>query len=133
MPSYKDFEELPIWKDARELTREVYMLTNQREFKNDRGLRDQLQRSIVSVGSNIAEGFDRSTDKDFAHFLSISKASIAEVRAQLYFALDLGYITDAQQTETNRNLKQLGNQVGGFIQYLRGEKRNRAAIKNHGS
>ncbi len=119
MPSYQDFEELPVWQEARKLNKEVYMLTNQKEFKNDRGLRDQLQRAIVSVGSNIAEGFDRATDKDFAHFLSISKASVAEVRAQLYFALDLDYITDAQQAETNRSLKQLGNQIGGFIQYLK--------------
>ncbi len=119
MPSYQDFEELPIWLEARKLNKEVYMLTNLREFKHDRGLRDQLQRAIVSVGSNIAEGFDRSTDKDFAHFLSISKASIAEVRAQLYFALDLGYISETEQRETNSKLKQLGNQIGGFIQYLK--------------
>lgn len=95
------------------------MLTNQKEFRKDRGLRDQLQRAIGSVGSNIAEEFDRSADKDFVQLLGIAKASVAEVRAQLSFGAGLDYINEADQQETNRKVKKLGNLVDGFIHYLK--------------
>ncbi|MDQ8201106.1 four helix bundle protein [Pelagicoccus enzymogenes] len=131
MAQYNDFEDLPIWQEARVLAKEVYGLTNQGPFKGDRGLRDQVQRAIISAGSNIAEGFDRSSDKDFANFLTIAKSSIAETRSQLYSALDFGYINETEQKEVNQKLKQLGSQIGGFINYLRGSSRtNRRSPSN---
>ena len=130
MARYDDFEDLPIWQTARVLAKKIYGLTNQVPFRQDHGLRDQLQRAIISVGSNIAEGFDRSSDKDFAHFLTIAKSSIAESRSQLYSALDLEYVTESQQIEANTELKQLGKQIGGFINYLRSTSRaNRRSPK----
>ncbi len=73
------FEDLLIWQKARELTKMVYSFTGTGQFKTDYGLKDQIQRSSVSVMSNIAEGFGRGGNKEFAQFLFISKGSLAEV------------------------------------------------------
>ncbi|MEK7089656.1 MAG: four helix bundle protein [Patescibacteria group bacterium] len=79
------FEELPIWKDARIISSEVYKKT--RSFK-DFSLRDQMRRAAVSIVSNIAEGFERWSNKEFIQFLYIAKGSVGELRAQLYVAYD---------------------------------------------
>ena len=90
------FEDLIAWQKARELTRAVYQVTKQGAFARDYGLAGQIQRAAVSIMSNIAEGFDRGGRREFHQFLSTAKASCAEVRSQLYVALDAGYLTDAQ-------------------------------------
>ncbi|MFZ1676493.1 MAG: four helix bundle protein [Saprospiraceae bacterium] len=79
--NYKSFEDLIIWQESLKLSIDIYEALN--SFK-DYGLRDQIQRSSVSVSSNIAEGFERETDKEFIRFLYISKGSCAELRTQLY-------------------------------------------------
>ncbi|TLS78393.1 four helix bundle protein [Mariprofundus erugo] len=86
------FEDLIAWQKARELTRAVYEVTSQGEFARDHGLRDQIRRAAVSVMSNLAEGFDRGSRADFHKFIVIAKGSCAEVRCQLYVALDAGYL-----------------------------------------
>ena len=95
MATIKRFEEIKAWQEARELARIVYRTTSRGAFAKDFGLKDQIQRAAVSVGSNIAEGFARNGNKEFAKFLWIAKGSAAEVQSQLYTALDVGYITDA--------------------------------------
>lgn len=84
------FEELSVWQNARVLSKDVYLAT--RDCK-DWELKDQLRRAVVSISSNIAEGFDRGSRADFARFLYIARGSGAEVRSQLYLALDLGYLS----------------------------------------
>ena len=103
------FEDLIAWQKARELANQIYRVTGQGNFSRDFGLRDQIQRASVSVMSNIAEGFERGSQADFHRFLVIAKASCAEVRSQLYLALDIGYLKneDFQQimalaTETSK-------------------------------
>ena len=77
------FEDLIVWKEAMNLCYEVYdSLISSKDF----GLRDQIQRSSVSIPSNIAEGFERETDKEFIRFLYIAKGSCGELRTQLYIA-----------------------------------------------
>lgn len=93
MAKINSFEEIHAWQKARELTREIYKISNDGSFGKDYGLRDQIRRASVSIVSNIAEGFERNGSKEFKQFLSISKGSAGEVRAQLYIALDLEYIT----------------------------------------
>ena len=90
------FEDIEVWQMARELVREIYQLTCVGAFAKDWGLKDQIQRAAVSVGSNIAEGFERSGNKEFAKFLWIAKGSSGEVISQLYTAFDIGYITNEQ-------------------------------------
>lgn len=86
------FEELVAWQQARELTRAVYLATQSGALVRDFGLRDQMQRSAVSIMANIAEGFERFRDAEFHQFLSIAKASCGELRSHLYVCLDVGYI-----------------------------------------
>ena len=84
MATIKRFEEIRAWQQARELSRMVYSLPSHGGISKDYGLRDQLQRAAVSVGSNIAEGFARSGNREFAKFLWIAKGSAAEVQSQAY-------------------------------------------------
>lgn len=88
----KRFEDSPSWQLARDLTKGIYLASKQGAFTKDFGLAGQIQRAAVSVMSNIAEGFERESQAEFAQFLSIAKGSCAEVRSQLYVALDIGYI-----------------------------------------
>ena len=92
----RSFEQLIAWQRARELTKNVYLLTATERFSRDFGLRDQIQRAAVSIMSNIAEGFARGGRAEFHQFLVVAKGSCSELRSQLYVAKDVGYITDAK-------------------------------------
>ena len=92
MPTVRRFEDLQAWQKARELVREIYTTSADGRLSKDFGLRDQVCRAAVSAMSNIAEGFARGSDKDFAHFLDIARGSSLEVQSLLYVALDVGYI-----------------------------------------
>ena len=118
MAQYNDFDDLPIWQDARVVAKEVYKLTQSSEFSRDYGFKDQIQRASVSVVSNIAEGFDYGSNKQFVHYLNIAKASASEVRVQLILAMDVGYVSEEKQAELKTKLKQLSKQIAGFINYL---------------
>ena len=98
--SVSRFEDLLVWQRAKELSICVYTACGQGRFSRDWGLRDQMQRAAVSVMSNIAEGFERSSNADFARFLGIAKGSAAEVRSIAHLALELDYLTanDARVT-----------------------------------
>ena len=88
------FEDLVVWKKSRELAGSVYQATSDGRFYRDAGLRDQIRRAAVSVMSNIAEGFERYSRREFRHFVSIARGSASEVRSQVYLAHDLNYISD---------------------------------------
>jgi len=93
MSKINSFEEIVSWQKSRELNIYIYSLTNKNEtFKKDFGLRDQIRRSSISISSNIAEGYERQTTKEFIRFLYIAKASAGEFRSQLYLAFDLNYL-----------------------------------------
>jgi len=96
MEKIKRFEDLIAWQKARELTKRIYRLTNKGLFSKDFGLRDQIRRASVSIMSNLAEGFERGGRAEFHQFVVISKGSCAEVRSQLYVALDVEYITQKE-------------------------------------
>lgn len=105
MSKIEKFEDIVAWKKGRELTLKLYHITGSSSFKKDFGLVDQMRRASVSIISNIAEGFERSSDKDFARFLYMAKGSAAEVRSQIYVALDLAYITQNELTPYTKALK----------------------------
>jgi len=108
------FEDLIAWQKARMLTREIYKITRHAGFAKDFGLQNQIQRAAVSIMSNIAEGFERYNPNEFHQFLSIAKASCAEVRSQLYVALDVDYL-DADQFSSLLDLaKETGRIIGGL-------------------
>ncbi|MFQ3675313.1 MAG: four helix bundle protein [Endomicrobiia bacterium] len=119
MATYKSFEDLPIWKNAKDLSVEIYKITSSSVFKNDYGLSDQIRRSSISISSNIAEGFERATKKEFIQFLFIAKGSVGELRSQVTIACELGYITLEKFQEINKKCLSLSKQISGFISYLR--------------
>ncbi len=112
------FEDLPIWKKALKLTREIYDLISRPKFSKDFKLRDQARGAIISVSSNIVEGFEKNNNNEFIRFLKIAKGSAGEIRNQLFIALAVGYITQAEFDKTNSELEDLANQIGGLISYL---------------
>jgi len=96
MATIERFEDIKAWQEGRKLARLVYDLTREGPISKDFGMRDQIRRAAVSVSSNIAEGFERSGNREFANFLWIAKGSSGETASQLYTLLDVGYITQEQ-------------------------------------
>lgn len=119
MATIKKFEEIESWKKARELTKQVYRVSKKAPFSSDFSLRDQIRRAAVSVMSNIAEGFDRSGTGEFVQFLATAKGSAAEVRCQLYVALDQNYIDEDEFGNLSSLASDTANIIGGFMNYLR--------------
>jgi len=114
MDKIKKFEDLIAWQKARELTKAIYKLTSNGLFSKDFGLCDQIRRAAVSVMSNIAEGFERGSMNEFHQFLVIAKASCAEVRSQLYVALDAGYINEPAFQTLNQQATEVSKIIGGL-------------------
>lgn len=119
MTGFQKFEDIDAWRMARVLAREIYEMSGEGAFCRDFALRDQMRRAAVSVVSNIAEGFERKGNAEFVQFLSIAKGSAAELRAQLYIALDCGYIGNEKFTEIYALTGDVSAKLGGLISYLR--------------
>ena len=88
----RSFEDLMVWQMGIELVKQVYVLTASGALNKDFGLRDQLRRASVSVPTNIAEGFERASRKEYLLFLNIAKGSAGEIRSLLRVALEIGYL-----------------------------------------
>ena len=119
MATFQSFEEIEAWQKARELTRKIYVASEQGSFARDFGLRDQIRRASISIMSNIAEGFDRSGTGEFIQFLAMAKGSAGEVKSQLYIAVDLDYITEDTFDQLFSLATDTGRLVGGLMNYLR--------------
>lgn len=115
----KNFEDLEIWKDARALTIAIYLLTKNPKFAKDFGMRDQIRRAVVSIMSNIAEGFERGGNQEFIQFLYVAKASCGEVRSQLYVAMDQSYIAQKDCEELTKSFRRLSIMISNLIDYLK--------------
>lgn len=113
------FEDLEAWKIARELTKSVYGITKHDCFSRDYGLKDQICRASVSIMSNVAEGFERDGDKEFANFLSIAKGSSGETRSLLYVALDQEYISETEFNQISAKAIENSRVISGLEKYLR--------------
>jgi len=114
------FEDLEVWKTARELTNRIYKITTNGSFSKDYGLRDQIRRAAVSIMSNIAEGYERCGNQELIQFLSIAKGSSGEVRSQLYVAMDQEYIDKRKSELLIDAFKKLSIMINNFIEYLKG-------------
>jgi four helix bundle protein len=121
------FEELEAWRTARTLTRRVYESTSLGALARDFGRRDQMQRAAVSVMSNIAEGFDSRTRGLFLEFLGRAKAAAGELQAQLYVALDIGYIAPGTFEELRDLTDRCSRQLRKLMDYLTSERGTRNA------
>ncbi len=109
------FEELKCWQKAKILSVEIYSL-----FKSskDFSFRDQIQRAAISVMNNIAEGFERQSDKEFKHLIFIAKGSCAEVRSMLYIAKELRYINDSQFASLHSDATEISKMLSGLAKTL---------------
>ena len=114
MSKVERFEDLIAWQKARILTKTIYMISRQGLFARDFGLAGQTQRASVSIMSNIAEGFERSSLKEFHKFLAIAKSSCAEVRSHLYVAHDINYLSDSAFHKLNNQASEVARIVGGL-------------------
>lgn len=108
------FEDFIAWQKARELTAIVYRATEQGKFQKDYGLRDQMRRASVSIMANIAEGFERGRSSEFHQYLSVAKASCAELRSHLYVALDAQYLQREDFNVLKSHAEEAGRVLGGL-------------------
>ena len=115
----KHFEAIKVWQDARVLTKNIYNISKVGKFSKDYGLRDQIQRASVSVMSNIVEGYERDSNREFTKFLSYAKGSSGEVRSLLYVALDQEYLTETDFNKLRQGCLDVSKQISGFESYLR--------------
>ena len=117
MATITAFEEMEVWQRARVFSRKIYRLSLEGSFAKDFKLRDQINRSSLSIMDNIAEGFERDGAKEFVQFPSIAKGSAGKTRSQLYCALDRNHITEITFSEL-KEVIMIGRQLSGLIRYL---------------
>ena len=128
------FEDVEAWKAARALMGQVHELTRARAFAAERGLVDQIRRCAVSAMSNIAEGFDAGSDREFRRFLRIARRSLSELQSHLYVALDLKLIPGGVFQAVYDRTVTVKRLIGGFIRYLKAaEGTDRGAIRRRPS
>ena len=125
MPTIQRFEQLGAWKTARELIRGIYRACERQRLKRDRVLADQMKRAAISIGSNIAEGFERGTRKQQLEFCYVAKGSAGELRSQIIHARDVGLLDAVAFDWLLRTCEACSRQLQGYIRHLR---RSRTAL-----
>ena len=118
----RKFREYKVWQDAVAYAAKVYQVTSQMPYFEKKGLCDQLQRAVVSISSNIAEGSARPSDMDFVHFLDIALGSAYEVETQLLIAKNVGYIQDDNYSTMMKDLLAIEKQLSAFIRKIRSKE-----------
>ena len=129
MAVVRDFEELAIFQKARELSKKIYPITQRGEFKYDTRFVQQIRAAVGSIMDNIAEGFERTGNKEFLNFLYIAKGSCGEVRSQLIRANDLGYMTKEEYDELYTECRKLSAGIMIFIKEIRTSEYDGAKYK----
>ncbi len=108
------FEDLIAWQKSKELCKNIYRVTHIGKFAKDLGLSRQIQRASVSVMSNIAEGFERGSTPEFHRFVTMAKASCAEVRSQLYIAYEIDYLDKTMFKQLINQAEEVSRILGGL-------------------
>jgi four helix bundle protein len=119
MATIKKLEDIKAWQKAREMVREIYRSSRTDPFRRDSGLREQICRAAVSAMTNIAEGFARGGDREFARFLDMARASSIEVQSLLYVARDVGYLSPADFQRLYAQTDEVATMIGGLTSYFR--------------
>ena len=115
----RNFRNYKVWQDAVDYATKVYKITSEMPWFEKKGLCDQLQRAVVSISSNIAEGAAKPSDIEFAHFLDTSLGSAFEVETQLLISKNVGYISPNIYDSLLGELNEIERQINGLISSLR--------------
>ena len=118
MATYKRFEDLPIWQDARVFAKQIFEASKKGEFSKEYRLCSQIRASSGSIMDNIAEGFERDGNGEFKQYLYIAKGSCGETRSQLYRAFDYGYLEENVFEKLKFQSEEISKSIGSFIEYL---------------
>ena len=119
----RNFKDYKVWQDAVGFATEVYKITGEMPWFEKKGLCDQLQRAVVSISSNIAEGAARPSDTDFAHFLDMALGSANEVETQLLIAKNVGYIAEEMHQTLSEKVIEIQRQLNGLLRILRSSQK----------
>lgn len=119
MAKIEKFEDIKAWQLAKELMKMIYEETDKKKFSKDFTLKDQIRRSAISIMANIAEGFERNSNKEFTQFLFIARGSAGEVRSHLYAAFELGYLEENSFNLLLNKAVEVSKSIWGFIAYLK--------------
>ena len=115
----RNFREYPVWQQAVEYATKIYQITAEMPYFEKKGPCDQLQRAVVSISSNIAEGSARPSDFDFTHFLDMALGSSYEVETQLLISKNIGYINLEIYEQLHDDIISIEKQLAGFICAIR--------------
>ncbi len=115
----KSFEDLVVWKKAHNIVLITYKLLEKFPKEEKYRIIDQLVRAVVSIPTNISEGFGRYTNKDYIHFLIIARGSVSEVKYLVLLSKDLRYISITEYDELKKELDDVGKMINGLISSLR--------------
>jgi len=119
MATVQRFEDLNVWKMAREFCRDIFRITSYEQFSKDYRFRDQIRASSGSIMDNIAEGFERDGNKEFAHFLTIAKGSCGESRSQIHRSYDFQYIEKDEYETLSQKTIDISKAISALINYLK--------------
>jgi four helix bundle protein len=130
MATIKRFEDIEAWQKARILAKEIFTISLETALSKDYRFRDQINAAAGSIMDNIAEGFERGGRLEFINFLTIAKASCAEVKSQFYRILDRCYITAEKINELYKLADDIGSKLGAWIIYLNQSEHKGTKFKN---
>ena len=115
----ESFEDLLVWQKGLKIVRQVYLITRDGNLSKDFSLRDQLRSAALSIPTNIAEGFERASRKEYLHFLNIAKGSAGEVRSLLRVAVEIGYLEKPQYDELQEMILELSRYLSNQMKSLK--------------
>ncbi len=119
MGTLRSFKDIKAWQKGIELAREIYKASNTGPFSKDYPLRNQIRAAVISISSNIAEGFEREGNKEFIQFLTVAKGSTAEVQTQIRIALEAEHISKSDFERLENLCIEIISLISGFLRYLR--------------
>jgi len=116
--SRTNFKELKIWQIAKDIAVDIYRITDNSKIKSDFSLRDQMRRAAISIASNIAEGNDRESNKEFVRYLYIAKGSCSELITQLIIAKEINYFNPVEADGLEEKIQKASQMIGALIKSL---------------
>jgi len=123
------FEDLLVWQKAMEMVKKIYLVSQDGKISKDFALRDQLRSAALSIPTNIAEGFERASTKEYLNFLNIAKGSAGELRSLLQVATEIGFLEASQHTEMRNAVLEVSRYLSNQIKSLK-QQALRASCKS---